>query len=1247
VRRTNNPTITLEGGGISGGGTTLDQGTNVWTGPIIVNQPSILHGGVINGNVNHLLAGPISGSGRLTFLNAGGRRFDLYGTNDAFTGGWSLAGGTILRVSTNSSMGSGDITNFGTIEWFGSNNVTMSQNIAGQGVFRHTAGAGAMTFPAYFQQAGINFQNGSFDNPVTFDSTAVVEAGSISVGITNFVPAVGSSRLNIAAGAKVTVGNFFMGDANTQTGIVAQAGGDVFVTNQFRLAHWPNNLSTYTIDDGSITMTTDPLTTPSTTGVAEVAGGFYIGIDGVGIFTQNGGNVTTPNIVLDNRGTTTLSGNTNTYNLTGGTLTIGRWGILSPNQTYQINLGGGVLAASTSWTSGLRMTLTGTPVVNPGAFTITLNGPLSGGGGIVKEGPGTLLLNGTNTFSAELSVFNGSLGGNGSVAGLSYIDLPATLSPGTSVGVFTISNDLQSAGTMLMEISRSGAAVTNDLLRVSGDLFFGGGTLTVTNIGQALIGGEVFNLFDWGTSGGAFDTINLPPLAAHLSWDTTSLYVDGTIKVVGAPTITVPPVNQTAFVGDNVRFTAAATSGVPFSVRWQQGGVDIPGATSNTLVLNNVQTNTAGTYTFVASNQFGELSASATLTVLEVTNLAHGLIAYWPLDTVSGTFTPDVTTNGNHLFLTNMTATNVVAGQRSNAMSFFTNVNSLLTRSYGPGNALPAYQYPSYTVALWVKGPTNQVDRRVFSESHSNANNQLLNIGTFNTASTNGAVDIFIRTDAGGTALVDHRKTTLQAFNDQWHHITLVDSDGQAAVYVDGVRDTNNFNYVRGVLTLNTITLGGIQRAAASAWFQGQIDDVMIWRRGLNSNEVATVAANALGGPPVITQQPTDQSVACSGTATFTVAGTSIDVIRYQWYYNDSPITGATNATLNYLAGPAGSFFAVLSNVAGAVTSTVATLTVNNTPGLISPAGPLAVGAESNSCGDLVLAGGAAYRWELSDAAGPAGLGWDILNVVSGDIDVTATSGNPFTVNLVSLNGNALGLAANWNNNATNVYAIATASGAVNGFAANKFALDDSLFANDLAGGVFSIEEGSIAVRFTPNQAPVSNAVTNNRAPHASLKLNIADLVASATSDPDGDGRALVGVSPTSTNGVSITTNATYIFYSNLNSVEDEFTYTVRDLRSYRPGDTVRTTTGTIRITVSTPAGTNQNFVSFAVVEGKPTMRFAGVPGYTYDVQRATDLTPPVSWQTLHTTNAPPLGLFDFVDENPPVGSAYYRTALP
>jgi len=43
---------------------------------------------------------------------------------------------------------------------------------------------------------------------------------------------------------------------------------------------------------------------------------------------------------------------------------------------------------------------------------------------------------------------------------------------------------------------------------------------------------------------------------------------------------------------------------------------------------------------------------------------------------------------------------------------------------------------------------------------------------------------------------------------------------------------------------------------------------------------------------------------------------------------------------------------------------------------------------------------------------------------------------------------------------------------------------------------------------------------------------------------------------------------------------------------------------------------------------------FAGIPGYTYAVQAATNLTPPVAWVTLGSQPAATNGLWQFTDTN-------------
>ncbi len=54
-------------------------------------------------------------------------------------------------------------------------------------------------------------------------------------------------------------------------------------------------------------------------------------------------------------------------------------------------------------------------------------------------------------------------------------------------------------------------------------------------------------------------------------------------------------------------------------------------------------------------------------------------------------------------------------------------------------------------------------------------------------------------------------------------------------------------------------------------------------------------------------------------------------------------------------------------------------------------------------------------------------------------------------------------------------------------------------------------------------------------------------------------------------------------------------------------------------------------------------VNFAGVPGYSYEVQRTTNLLSP-NWTVLLITNAPPKGVWQFIETNPPPGGAYYRT---
>src|SRR5207253_676802 len=144
--------------------------------------------------------------------------------------------------------------------------------------------------------------------------------------------------------------------------------------------------------------------------------------------------------------------------------------------------------------------------------------------------------------------------------------------------------------------------------------------------------------------------------------------------------------------------------------------------------------------------------------------------------------------------------------------------------------------------------------------------------------------------------------------------------------------------------------------------------------------------------------------------------------------------------------------------------------------------------------------------------------------------------------------------------------------------------------------------------------------VTYLRNTAASLKISITNLLTHA-GDTDSEAISLVGagtdgVNLMSTNGVTLATDADWIYYTNsvTPGVNDRFAYKVTDPRGC-------VALGTIFVQVilnETGQGT-----SITVSNGIATVGFAGIPGRSYQVQRSTNLA---DWATLVTTNAPTNG---------------------
>jgi hypothetical protein len=306
--------------------------------------------------------------------------------------------------------------------------------------------------------------------------------------------------------------------------------------------------------------------------------------------------------------------------------------------------------------------------------------------------------------------------------------------------------------------------------------------------------------------------------------------------------ITVQPVGAELWAGSQVALSVQAVGTNPVTFQWYKDDVEIPGATGSTLNFFEASAADSGVYYAVATNAVGsDQSESAVLNVKKINDVTTGLVAYYPLDEADGTTTPDMI-NGYDMTLVNMDASNLVPGMSGQAMTF-DGVEELLVRFPEEGEGLPIYQHPQFTVCMWVNGPGDQPDRRAFSEGSTTSQSPLYNIGTDN-GGVGGVLDLFIRNDTDMGTPVNHLKSTNIAYDSTWHHVAVVDDAGMVSIYIDGVLDGTSISYTRGMLTANTTSIGGIQRAVASHWLTGTIDEVILWERPLSGSEIAHVMMN-------------------------------------------------------------------------------------------------------------------------------------------------------------------------------------------------------------------------------------------------------------------------------------------------------------------------------------------------------------------------------------------------------------------
>jgi len=138
-----------------------------------------------------------------------------------------------------------------------------------------------------------------------------------------------------------------------------------------------------------------------------------------------------------------------------------------------------------------------------------------------------------------------------------------------------------------------------------------------------------------------------------------------------------------------------------------------------------------------------------------------------------------------------------------------------------------------------------------------------------------------------------------------------------------------------------------------------------------------------------------------------------------------------------------------------------------------------------------------------------------------------------------------------------------------------------------------------LAAPLPPHSPPLAFGSTFYQLAGQPLAINIADLTWSDY-DPDGEPIFFVGVSATTSNGLTLATQWAQILVPT-NSVADSFSYTIADNRGV-------TTDGMAKIAIITDPAGRANALDVRV-PGEVTSSFSGVPWYYYECQRATNAT--------------------------------------
>ncbi len=633
------------------------------------------------------------------------------------------------------------------------------------------------------------------------------------------------------------------------------------------------------------------------------------------------------------------------------------------------------------------------------------------------------------------------------------------------------------------------------------------------------------------------------PVSQNVTMSTANVsgvnFTDTAVAV--APTITTQPASQTVTTGQTAAFTVATTGSSPLSYQWRKNGTGILGATSSsyTTPATTISDNGAQ-FSVVVSNTAGSAtSAAATLTV----NAA--------------TVAPSITTQpANQTVTAGQTASFSVAATGTAPLSYQWQKNGVAIS----GATSSSYTTPATTSSDNGAQFTVAVSNTAGSVTSSAAT---LTVNAAPVAPSITTQPTSQTVTAGQTATFTVAAAGTAPLSYQWQKNGINIAGATAATYATPATTTSDSGSTFRVLVSNTA--------------------------GSVTSSAATLTVNAAAVAPSITTQPSNQTVTAGQTASFSVAATGTAPLSYQWQKNGVAISGATSSSYTTpatISSDNGAQFTVaVSNIAGSMTSTAATLTVNAAavaPSLTTQPTNQTVTAGQTASFSMAATGTAplSYQWQKN--------GVNITGATAATYTTPATttsdSGSTFRVLVSNTAGSVTSSAATLTVNAAAVAPSITSQPSNQTVTAGQTA-SFSVAATGTAplnyqwqknganiAGATASSYTTPATSSSDNGAQFTVVVTNTvgsaTSTAATLTVNAATVAPSITSQPSNQ---TVTAGQTASFSVAATGTAPLSFQWQKNGANivgaTASSYTT-------PATTTSDTGSTLRVTVSNSAGT-------------------------------------------------------------------------